>query len=224
MPEEHTEAEWRDLYDTFNNWLTDSVGISKTLLQSLKTDDDWTFVIKMHGILEAGLNHLLMVRLDDSRLSEVVSKMETNNSRTGKMAFVKAYDLLPDDSCSFVQVLSKIRNDAVHDIKNFDLNLVEYFKTFSSKKLKDWKTALASGLPPITNVDGIERASRDTVLENPRYAIFTGCMAIMFRILQRQTMAEGDRKVMDAMRSLGEFVYQQELDALRSRSIPKKPE
>src|ERR1017187_2911197 len=120
------EAEYEEFNKNFAKWLNESVGISSKLLASLDNDDDWTFIIKMHGILEAGLNHLILSRLHEPNMVDVVSHLETNDRRSGKIAFIKAYNLLSDDACLFVRMLSEVRNRAVHDIKNFDLNLRTY--------------------------------------------------------------------------------------------------
>jgi hypothetical protein len=88
--------------EIFGGWLEKSVGIPRSLFASLDTDDDWTFVIKMHGVLEAGLNHLLLTRLFSSenpdKLSRLVAQLDTSDPRKGKLAFIKAYDLLPPDN------------------------------------------------------------------------------------------------------------------------------
>jgi hypothetical protein len=165
----------------FRKWLSATPGISQKLLDSLDRDDDWTFVIKMHGILEAGLNHLILSRLHIPeaipKLADIVSRLETNDRRTGKMAFIKAYDLLPDDACMFVRVLSEIRNRAVHDIKNFDLDLVSYLQSLNKEQKQNWKVALTSW----TVTKPVSHELLDFALKVPRNAIFNSCMMIMIR-------------------------------------------
>jgi len=124
--------------------LEQSVGVSRKLLDSLESDDDWTFLIKMHGILEAGLNHLLLTRLSNPDLSRIVAFLPTNDQRTGKLAFIKAYKLLSEEACLFVRVLSEVRNRAVHDVKNFDLNLVEYVRQLDANQRENWQIAMTS--------------------------------------------------------------------------------
>jgi len=51
--------------ELFEDWITRRLGLAHSPLRSLECDDDWTFVIKMYAILEAALNHLLKVRLND---------------------------------------------------------------------------------------------------------------------------------------------------------------
>lgn len=177
-----------DLWGTkFLAWLSSEVGISTALLMSLKSDDDWTFVIKMHGMLEAGLNHILLTQLGKVEgMQNIVSKLETSNARTGKLAFIKAYKLLSRDECLFVQLLSEVRNRTVHDIKNFDLDLKKYLQSLDSKQLKNWKVALTSWVvdPPSSE------AVRKVAIANPRAGIHNSCMMILIRCLRHQKEAE----------------------------------
>jgi hypothetical protein len=175
--------------EKLERWLKESVGISRRLLLSLGHDDDWTFVIKMHGIIEAALNHLLLTQFDNPELAEVVPKLETNNLRTGKMAFIKAYKLLPENACLFVKLFSEVRNRAVHDIKNFDLNLVAYLGGLDSKQQKNWKTALTSWM-----VSDPSEVSRNLALLVPREAIYNSCMMILLRSYEKHTDTKAQKE------------------------------
>jgi hypothetical protein len=165
----------------FGKWLNESVGISRALLDSLDKDDDWTFIIKMHGILEAALNHLILGRLHEPKLADIVSHLETNDRRTGKIAFIKAYDLLPSRACLFVRMLSEVRNRAVHDVKNFDLDLIKYLQGLNKEQRNNWKIALTSW-----SFSTPTQSTLDFSLTVPRNAIYNSCMTIMIRSFQAQ--------------------------------------
>ena len=74
-------------------------GLPLSPIESLKNDDDWAFVIKMHGLVEATVNEALAKRFNDPNLSEVVRHLPLANDRSGKLAFIKAFNLLPNDAC-----------------------------------------------------------------------------------------------------------------------------
>lgn len=151
----------------------------------------------MHGILEAALNHLLLTQFDNPELAEVVSKLETNNLRTGKIAFIKAYKLLPENACLFVKLFSELRNRAVHDIKNFDLSLVAYLGALDSKQQKNWKTALTSWM-----VSESSEADRNLALSVPNEAIYNSCMMILLLSYEKHTDSEAQ---MERIRSATKF-------------------
>jgi len=70
--------------ELFEDWITRRLGLSQSPLRSLENDDDWTFVIKIHAIVEAGLNHLLKVRLNDPKLIKIVLKSSTQCEQCGQ--------------------------------------------------------------------------------------------------------------------------------------------
>ena len=81
-------------------------------------EDDWSFVIKTHAFLEAILTHLLAEHLGKPDLLTVFAYLETSNVRTGKLAFVRAFDLLDKGARNFIHSLSELRNALVHDVSN----------------------------------------------------------------------------------------------------------
>jgi len=181
LTNEPTESS--EIANKFSAWLQDKVGLEPAFLHSLQVEDnDWTFVIKMYAILEVALSHLILSRLREPKLTDVVRHLETNNDRRGKLGFIKAYGLLSDDSCQFVRVLSKVRVFAVHDFKNFDLNLVQYSESLKAKGEYDtWTRALTCWSESPLPQELIEY-----LLRYPRVAIYDCCMMIMLRSFYAQ--------------------------------------
>ena len=66
-------------------------------------------MIKAHAFLEAALTNLLADHLGKDDLLPVFAYLETNNVRTGKLAFVKAFDLLDKGARRFIHTLSELR-------------------------------------------------------------------------------------------------------------------
>jgi len=53
-----------------------AVGVPQGFLESLKNEDDWSFVIKIHALLEAAVSHLLCKTLGRDELADVLSFTE----------------------------------------------------------------------------------------------------------------------------------------------------
>ncbi len=191
------------LSQLFEDWITRRLGLAQSPLHSLASDDDWTFVIKMHAIVEAALNHMFMVRLNDPKLSEIVAKLPTNDEKKGKMAFIKTYDLLREDSRLFVRLFSKIRNNAVHDVKSFDLNLTKYVAALEDKEKPNWKRAFSSWWVPGFPDPKHEAAAQheawgryhfEKALDDPRHSIFQSCIHILSQAHLHEMNAERRRR------------------------------
>ncbi len=166
------------------DWLTNQVGISIELWDSLDGDDDWAFVIKAHGILEAALNHLILTEINRPELRDFVARLDTLNKATGKSALLKALDLLPSEIRNFIRKFSELRNHAVHDVRNFNLNIVKYIRD-DQGELKSWKKALTCWCV-VPGPDGkalLEGAMpeefADLCVQTPRSSILYSCLLIL---------------------------------------------
>ena len=108
--------------------------------------DDWSFIIKLHALVEAALSHLLAELIglavkdylpDEKKpegLEEVFSWLELSNKRTGKVAFVKALDIFPKEHRRFIHSPSELRNQLVHDVRNVSFSFSEYLEGLDKEK------------------------------------------------------------------------------------------
>ena len=207
MPEELVE-DWDAGYNTFSAWLRDNLGISDAFLDSLSVDDDWTFVIKLHAMIEAGLNHLLLEHFNEPVLSPFISHLATGDRRTGKLAVALVLKLLPSNCCQFIRILSEIRNDVVHDVRNFGFDLLGHAARLDINQRRKWHEALTSGMFDTVEIDGRSIPAASVVDSNPRYCIFCATFAIMVRVLQHRMRLNQERQVLESLRHIGELAVQ----------------
>jgi hypothetical protein len=179
----------------FEAWLAASAGISRELMESLQQDNDWAFIIKMHGVMEAGLNHLIRSKLTEPELASVIAHLETNNDKRGKLAFVKAYGLLSTHGISFVRVMSDLRNRAVHDVKNFNLNLDKYVDSFNQTQRTNWINAMLWWAG--AELEKLDNNIRDLAIILPRESIYDGCMFMLMQGFAESTLPQ---RLLDALK------------------------
>jgi hypothetical protein len=106
----------KGIHDGILAWTKDSLGVD--LGAEPFATNDWILIIKLHAMIETGLNAALVSRFGTPELSRVVAKLDTSNPATGKVAFAKALKILPKHSVTFIQKLSELRNLCVHDTRN----------------------------------------------------------------------------------------------------------
>lgn len=117
---------FQDILQFAKDWEAE-LGVTPAFFNGLLEEDDWSFVIKLHALIEAAATHLLVEVLDKPETRDVISFLELSNSRTGKVAFLKSMGLLEDtDSRRFIQTLSEVRNKLVHDVANVNLSLEQF--------------------------------------------------------------------------------------------------
>ena len=211
------EAQERPIADIENQ-----LGLPAGFLRNLYDhEDDWSFVIKSHAFLEAALTHLLADHLDKDDLLPVFAYLETSNVRTGKLAFVKAFDLLDKGARRFIHLLSELRNDLVHEVGNVNFNFETYVTGLSDKERKEFIGAFDYALVEVaqasqSTMDDRSRTTIDRiVLSAPRLALVAGVAMIGLDIYFRNRGAETPRQYVIL---LGEIVIKewealQELEA-----------
>jgi len=173
-----------DADEALAKFLKECLGVSPLSPIAVENDSDWTVVIRLQAYLEATLNYLIIDHFGDKRLAEVVSRMEIGDRKRGKLAFVKALDLLPSDHRSFVQKFSELRNILVHGIRNLDFDVENHLENLDAAQRKEIKNAVI----PILK-EFIQDATDDSCLkmwnERPREALFSCVASIMLRVYAR---------------------------------------
>lgn len=157
-----------------------SLGVARSFFDDLLTKgDDWTFVIKIHALVEAALTHLLIAELERPELTEVIAKLETSNNRTGKVAFIKSLKLLDDNHQRFVRALSELRNGLVHDVRNTSFSFSTQVSSLGDGQARDIRRKAEKCVEYASNYFkesfdlGGQRATREQFArENPRLVIY----------------------------------------------------
>jgi hypothetical protein len=181
-------------------------------------EDDWSFVIKSHAFIEAALTHLLAGHLGKPDLLPVFAYLETSNTRTGKLAFVKAFDLLDKGARRFIHTLSEIRNDLVHEISNVNFTFAQHVAGMAEKERREFIGAFDYALLEVVQagrrpMDEQLRATLDRiVLQAPRLALTAGIAMISLDVYFRTRNAETHREYVTL---LGELIIK-EWEALRT--------
>jgi hypothetical protein len=190
------EAQERPIADIENQ-----LGLPTGFLRGLYDhEDDWSFVIKSHAFLEAALTHLLADHLGKEDLLPVFAYLETSNVRTGKLAFVKAFDLLDKGARRFIHTLSELRNDLVHEVSNVNFDFATYVSNLSDKERKEFIGAFDYALVEVVQasqrpMDDRLRGTLDRlVLTTPRLALVAGIAMIGLDIYFRNRGAETPRQ------------------------------
>ncbi|GAH50638.1 unnamed protein product [marine sediment metagenome] len=110
------------------------------LFQRLLQEDDWSFVIKTHALIEAAVSQQLAIALDE-RLIDIFRHLELGDVRSGKIVFAESLGLLSKEECRYIQKLSELRNTLVHDIRKTDFSFRAYFDALDKNQKKsflDW--------------------------------------------------------------------------------------
>ena len=121
------------------------LGLPVGFYEALLKEDDWSFVIKLHSLVEAAITQLLTQVIDKPELSDIFSRLDLGGQSTGKMAFIKSLGLLSEDERRFISQLSQLRNSLVHDVTSVNVNLAAYYDSLSVADRKGFTKAFRWG-------------------------------------------------------------------------------
>ena len=110
------------------------LGLPENFVFSLVDESDWSLVVKLHSVVDAALEHAIALRCfnnkssapgrNDEKVVNLCNRLSFDG-RVSKLAFVRAFALLPESSIRYCVALNRIRNLYAHSIKNFDLSILD---------------------------------------------------------------------------------------------------
>ena len=118
--------------------LQNKIGLRSDFFKDLMKEDDWSFVIKLHALIEAIVTSLLVFHFNEKKLTQIFSRLELSNKTTGKLAFLRETGLLGNDNIRYIFTLSELRNKLVHNVENCNINLVEFVDSLDKNQLKNF--------------------------------------------------------------------------------------
>ncbi|WP_303909445.1 hypothetical protein [Thiohalomonas denitrificans] len=174
--------------------LEEDLGLPKAFLDSLKNEDDWSFIIKLHALVEAAVSHLLVHKFGDERLLSIFSRVELSNKATGKIAFISAMELVNKHERRFIRSLSELRNKLVHNIGNVQFDLATYADNLEKDAKDNFAKSFWYGYGE--QDDGVDR--KQLVLAKPKEAIWVSAL-LFLAIIYELKEAERLRSKANAM-------------------------
>jgi hypothetical protein len=154
------------------------LGLPEGFFESIKEEDDWSFVIKLHALIEASITNILKNKFVDQNLVDIFSQMELSNKRTGKLAFIKKMNLLQKEYRNFISKFSELRNLIVHEISNVTFSFKNYIDQLNKDQKKSLSNALAVGIR--------EKKSKNTssyrleqFIKDPKFCIWLSALCLL---------------------------------------------
>lgn len=107
----------------------------------IAAEDDWSFVIKCHALLEAAANRALSLSIGRPELHDLVTRLEMSGQATGKVTALVSLGVLDSDSKRFLSKLSELRNAFVHDVRNTTQTIPSFLASLDKSDRKRFEKA-----------------------------------------------------------------------------------
>lgn len=119
------------------------LSIPSGFFSALREEDDWSFVIKAHAFVEAALTNILIRHLERPELEEILSRLSTSNTVTGKIAFGRKMGLLADEDYHFIRELSSLRNRLAHGLDEIDFNFDKFVSGLEPSRCRSFARTIS---------------------------------------------------------------------------------
>lgn len=156
-----------------------TLGIKRGFLTALVNEDDWSFVIKLHALVEAALTHILTLSSARPEMESIYARLDTSDPVTGKIAFASKLGLLTKTHVRFICELSKQRNKLVHDIRNVGSTLQAHVATLDKHQRRSFACDVALDRTGAFELGDKVVSFEQFVLENPKVGFWLGAMALL---------------------------------------------
>ncbi len=121
-----------DVFDNSIKEISEKLNIQPAFFYFLHKEDEWTFIIKIHCILESLLSWIIPEHLKDKRFIDYCKKL----GMMKKIQLVTALDIFKNEAkiINGINFLSELRNTLTHDVTNINFSFSDYFKNNPEKK------------------------------------------------------------------------------------------
>lgn len=161
--------------------------------------DDWSFVIKLHALLESVVCQMMATSLKCRELEEPLAQEVTMESR---ITMLKALGLADENERRMMRALGRLRNSLVHNANQTDFTFKSYL---SNKQRRDnFASDFAYGWPdPIPGTNA--KLSRAQLAQTmPRLAVLSAVLGIASKNVSAKVELAKERRqqnIMDALLS-----------------------
>jgi hypothetical protein len=160
------------------------IGLAPGFLNALFHEDDWSFTIKLHALVESVIVYAIVDGLHTPAFAETFSRLPLGG-RAGKRSFARALKMLTPEQDQFIEHLSRMRNRMAHDPRDAGVTFEQYLRSLKASERQSFGTAivrvLAAGKEPTgkIDIDGVPMTPTEVVLSSLKVPLwFAGVMLI----------------------------------------------
>jgi hypothetical protein len=156
----------------------------------LKETSDWAFVIKLHALFEAALVHVIDANLKRPELRDHIERLAVHG-RLGKVAVAKALKAIEPKHIKFIEALSGIRNDCIHDVRNVNFSFEGYIDGLPNDDRNRVLAAFSDLLQDELPLEKDKTVSRDVLVKgNTQLAFWIAATLVLAEIYLNKELAE----------------------------------
>jgi hypothetical protein len=162
------------MYDLLAEHLDGKLQAPKGFMLGLLHEDDWSFVIKSHALVESAVSRMLSLALDE-RLRASFKKLGLRQ----KLEFAKSLDMLNANEIALVDMISAIRNKLAHDSSYLAWTLEAHVEGLEPSQRESFYVRLTTGVEEDKTSEW-----RQFLVQQPKAALYSRIILIVVKALQ----------------------------------------
>lgn len=174
--------------------LESKLGLSPGFFSGLQAEDDWSFVIKCHALVETACSFLLTAYFKNPNYEDIFSRIEMSDTKKGKVAFLRAAGIVVPEEAKFITALSELRNKLVHNIRGVAFKFGDHVSALDANQKQSFAKTFGYAYLESDGEEKLVLKDSAPILSDPKAAIFHGMRLILGIImLQVETRWFQDR-------------------------------
>lgn len=159
--------------------LESELGLKSGFFNGLQSEDDWSFVIKCHALMETACSFLLTAYFNKPNYGDIFSRIEMSDTKKGKVAFLKEAGLVIPEEAKFIIALSELRNKLVHNISEVAFKFKNHISSLDANQKKSFVKKLGYAYLESDDKGKLVISNGDFILSNPKRTIYEGVKVIL---------------------------------------------
>ncbi len=157
----------------------DRLGLRPGFYESLREEDDWSFVIKLNALFEGACTHALVARLRAPEIEEQLARLELADTSTGKVKLLSVLGCISAEQSTFLRKFAELRNALVHNVSRVAFDYAQYLGSLDSNQRDQFVKVFGSGWREELELGGKRVPRAKFVLENPKLSVWFASIEIL---------------------------------------------
>ena len=173
-----------------------------SFLEDLLKGDDWTFILRLHALLETAITWSLEVHFQPHPIGDFLTKLNLSGKGSSKLELADQLGILDQDSNKFISGINSIRNRLAHNIRNLSFDLERYVDELSPEHRKQFVSTCCALADPKVVADTLKQG-RVSNVPAPKLILWTEGILVIAMILEKTRLKQpqhGDDELSQELR------------------------
>ena len=164
-------------------YATKQLGLSSHFVLDILREDDWSFVIKTHALMEAAVTTAIRHRLADLSIDGFLGRLQLRRC----LELAEELQAIDAQLLTRIRFFSQIRNEIVHDVTKCSFSFAKYLSNQDQRNA--FQGLFLQGVSGSEEVAGHKVERRQLLMENPKLAVIVFLIELLVNVYLQECKA-----------------------------------